>query len=130
MAGEDCKGLGFRLRSLEMGGGGSGSGGGAYAATTRMATTATLPVSGVQRELCFVSGNAGPIVLAGMPRIAAGTTVGQELTLVGTSDTNWLTIPDNGEGVALNGDCVLITNSVLSLVWDGAAWLEVSRNDK
>jgi len=93
-------------------------------------STITLPISGARRELLFLHGDSAPLALGGTPRIAAGTVVGQELTLIGTDDTNWLKIPDTGAGVVLNGDCILMNNSVLSLVWDGTLWLEVSRYDK
>ena len=115
--------------------GGGGGGGGAYVPTgTRgspyAASTNTLPIADIQREIRFVVGDTSPIALGGTPRIAAGSVVGQELKLIGTSDTNWLKIPDTGAGVMLNGDCILMNNSVLTLIWDGTIWLEDSRNDK
>jgi hypothetical protein len=48
--------------------------------------------------------------------------------LIGTSDTNTITILDGGN-VLLNGDCVLGVGHCLSLVWDGSQWIELFRNN-
>jgi hypothetical protein len=80
-----------------------------------------------QRQLMFVQGNAAPITVTASPAISAGTITGQELILVGRSDTNTLTI-NTGTGVELNGPATLGASDVLTLIWDGTSWIEQSRN--
>jgi hypothetical protein len=83
---------------------------------------------GLARELQFVKSNSGAVTVTANPQIEAGTLVGQELILQGTSDTDTLTI-SNGTGLILNGACTLRAGSRIYLVWDSTVWGEVSRND-
>lgn len=87
-----------------------------------------ISILGLARELQFVKSNSGAVTVTANPQIDAGTEVGQELILQGTSDTDTLTISD-GTGLSLNGACVLKANSRIQLVWDSTVWGEVSRND-
>lgn len=91
-------------------------------------TVAGITPQGYAQELIFVQGSGGPIDISANPQIAAGTDVGQTLMLIGKSDTNTLLLED-GTGLGLNGACTLVDGSVIKLVWTGAIWLEVSRND-
>ena len=63
------------------------------------------------------------------PRIQAGTIDGQELMLVGCSDTNTVTL-DTGNGLIKNGIDVMGDNSVTVYNWDAgqSKWIEISRN--
>ncbi len=74
----------------------------------------------------FVSGSGGATTLTASPQIEAGSLVGQHLTLIGRSAANTLTLQD-GNGLSLNGTAVLGLDSAISLLWDGAAWVEISR---
>lgn len=92
-----------------------------------------ITVLGVQRELQFIQGAGAPVTITATPPIQAGTSTGQELVLVGCHATNTVTF-DTASGVVLNGAIVMgsaatggSAGSVLSLVWDGTAWNEVSR---
>jgi hypothetical protein len=87
-----------------------------------------ISVLGLSREYQFVESNGGAVTVTANPQIDAGDWVGQELILQGVSDTNTLSIAD-GNGLSLNGGCVLKASSRIYLVWDGTAWGEVSRND-
>lgn len=82
----------------------------------------------VLRQMVFVVGSSGAVVITASPQIAAGTVVGQELILCGRHDVNTVSIA-NGTGLELNGTCVLRAGSRIYLVWDGTVWGEVSRND-
>lgn len=100
---------------------------------TRVAPTAVTAAGGITlgtalRQLQFVVGSPGAVVVSANPQVAAGTVVGQELLLQGTDNTKTVTLA-NGTGLELNGACVLKSGSRLSLVWDGTIWGEVSRND-
>lgn len=77
-------------------------------------------------EVQFVVGNGGAVTVTANPQISVGTIVGQELRLIGTDDTNTVTIAD-GTGLSLNGPWVGANHSVIDLMWDGTVWLETSR---
>lgn len=81
---------------------------------------------GTQTELQFVHGSPGVVTISANPQITAGTQVGQILTLMGTDDTNTLTL-SNGNGLVMNGDCTLLNDSVIGFVWDGTNWCELYR---
>lgn len=83
---------------------------------------------GTLREYQFVKGNGGPVTVTATPQIVAGLVIGQELKLQGRDDTATVTLAD-GNGLDLNGPCVLRAGSTLSLVWDGTVWAEDDRND-
>ncbi len=100
---------------------------------TRGAPTAVTAAGGITptsalRQLRFLVGSPGAVVVSANPQIVAGTVIGQELLLTGTSDSLSVTI-QNGTGLELNGPCVLKNGSRISLVWDGTVWGEIARND-
>lgn len=114
------------------GGGGGGSGAlqvyGSEASPIIVDPTVGIPATTDARALRFVVGESGmggqPITAS--PQIAAGTTIGQELLLKGTS-SDYPIIQQAGVGVSLNGDMLLKANSSIYLVWDGDVWSEISR---
>jgi hypothetical protein len=81
------------------------------------------PVSG---QIIFVASNGGDVLVTADPQISAGQAAGQELVLVGTSDTDFIRLSD-GRGLSLNGEISLGVNSAIILAWDGQVWMEVSR---
>lgn len=95
--------------------------------TLILATVGIAP-AGALRELQFVRGNPAAVSITANPQIVAGTIVGQELVLQGTDNVATVQV-NNGNGVELNGACVLKSGSRLKLIWDGTVWGEVSRND-
>lgn len=109
-----------------------GNSGGLYApndtGTPTLLTSGTsVPVSNVTREYQFIAGSGGPVTISASPVIQAGSVVGQELILEGTSDANKVTLPQSGAGIDLNGTIIMVNKSRLSLVWNGSTWGEVSR---
>jgi hypothetical protein len=68
---------------------------------------------------------AAPVTLNAATAITAGSTPGQMLILRGNSDVNTVTINDNA-GTALGANRVLGANDILSMVWSGTAWVEIS----
>jgi len=74
----------------------------------------------------YITGSGGAVTVTANPKIAAATSVGQRLRLIGTSATNTVTISD-GNGVSLNGTWVASDNSAIELDWNGSVWTEVSR---
>ncbi len=92
-------------------------------------TTSGITPLGVSKEIIFVQGSGGAIDITANPQIVtSGSTLGDELTLIGRSDTNTLTL-DHGTGLDLNGQCILKAGSIIRLIFDGTNWAEVSRND-
>ena len=87
-----------------------------------------VPTSGVSDETIYVSGTGGVTVTAN-PQVTAGLVEGQRLTLVGTSDTDWVEL-SNGTGLQLNGPCRLTSAAELVLSWNATAavWRERGRN--
>ena len=61
------------------------------------------------------------------PQIANGTT-GQIITIIGSSDSNTLTL-DDGAGLQLSGQCVLGASDSITLLYEGTIgdWIELAR---
>jgi hypothetical protein len=99
---------------------------------TRAAPTAITAAGGITftgtnyNNIAFIAGDAAPIVVTANPQIAAATSVGQKLTIIGRDATNTVTIADSN-GTSLNGSWVAGLDSVLELVWDGSVWVEMNR---
>lgn len=116
------------------GGGGGGSGGGLFSITgTRASPNSIVAGTGVSfsgtnaRNMWFIQGSGGHVDITANPQIVAATTVGQELLLIGRSDSNTVKF-ENTNGLSLNGACILGEDDSLTLVWDGSNWLEIGRN--
>lgn len=86
-------------------------------------------------NVVFVTGSAGAVTVTATPSITACTADGQRLLVIGTSDTNTVTLQDEanlaGSDLRLNGNWVGAQYSVLELVCANAGvaaeWNEVSR---
>lgn len=79
-----------------------------------------------QRQYQFVVSSGGAVTVTVNPQIQAGSIIGQELILEGTSDTDYPILND-GSGVALNGALQLKNEKKAYLVWNGLKWSEISR---
>lgn len=89
---------------------------------SHMSTTAN-------KQLIFVVGSvAGESNISASPQITAGTIVGQEMRIVGTSDSDYILLED-GTGLSLNGPWYSYNNDTLDLYWNGTVWSEFSRRD-
>ena len=99
---------------------------------TRAAPVAVVAGTGVAfsgsdyTNISFIEGSGGAADITADPQIAAGSVVGQKLTLIGRSNVNTVTL-EHGTGLSLNGTAVLQEDSALVLLWDGTNWTEVSR---
>lgn len=80
-----------------------------------------------QFNLWFIQGSGGAVDISVNPQIVAGTVIGQQLNLIGRSDTNTVTFED-GTGLSLNGTAILGEDQVLTLIWDSSAWVELGRS--
>lgn len=76
----------------------------------------------------FIAGSGGAVTVTAAARIAAGTNAGQELTLIGRSDTNTVTLED-GNGIETGGQTlILVADSVVTFIWDSVNWVLKSTN--
>lgn len=77
-------------------------------------------------QTVYVQGSGGAVTVTANPQISNCSADGQELIVIGESDTNTLTLAD-GNGLSLNGSMILYQNSNLHLYCNGLSWVEVSR---
>lgn len=101
---------------------------GTSSAPTAITAGGGITAAAVPEETQFVSGTGGVDINAN-PQISAGTFDGQKLTLIGTSDTDYVLL-ENGNGLQLNGPCTLTNAAEIGLMWNAAAavWRERYRN--
>lgn len=117
---------------VSVGGGGGGSGSGAYTVYGSTATPITVTAAGGispasdDRQAIFTKSSGGAVSVSANPQIVAGIKVGQELLLIGTSDTDYVSLAD-GNGLSLNGPISLKNHAGITLIFDGAVWVEYSR---
>lgn len=102
-------------------------------ASATVSAGGTISVSTTERVQYFrVSGQGGAQSLSATPFGSASWIDGTIVRLVGTSDTNTLSLDHNDadNGAILNGDCTLAKYNMLTLIWDSEfnRWLETSRN--
>lgn len=121
----------FALTANQPGAGGSSMTGGFVVYGSTISPLVITAAGGVtstsdQRALMFLVSSGGQVNITANPQISAGTKVGQELRLVGTSDTNYITMQD-GNGLSLNGPISLKNHQVIDLWWDGSVWVEDAR---
>lgn len=90
----------------------------------------TITTANNQRLLKEITGDSGAQTADSTTPIEDGVTDGQELRLVGGSDTNTITILASGN-VVLNGDMTFTQNSILDLYWDEGQtkWVETGRKE-
>lgn len=83
----------------------------------------------VTEEDQYVAGDGGAVDVSANPQVSPGTYHGQKLNLIGTSDTDTVTL-ENGDGLELNGECVLTQGAILALRWNATSslWTERYRN--
>lgn len=101
---------------------------GSFGSPVLITAVGGITASKALNQLMYVAGNGGPVTVTATPQIAAGTIIGQILMIKGTNNTNTVTI-GFGTGMELNGNCVLALASMISLIWTGSVWTELSRND-
>lgn len=86
-----------------------------------------IAFSGNQRKtVYFIQGSGGNVTVTDNPAILPGSVIGQQLILVGRNDGALVQFND-GNGLDLNGMCILGESSCLELMWDGVNWFETSR---
>lgn len=93
-----------------------------------LVASATLEINpNARRQIIYVEGDGAPITLDTVTAIESGTFEGQELVLVGLSNTNTVTILASSANMRLNGDKVLGLDDSLKVVWDDVrtVWREI-----
>lgn len=124
----------WRISGAGGGGGGSGSIFGSRGTPRNISAGIGITVADgdmsatASSQIIFVQGNGGPVVITASPAIQAGVIIGQQMIIIGRSNTNTLEIDNQSGSVELNGNIVLGLGDALSLIFDGTAWVEVSRS--
>jgi len=77
----------------------------------------------------MVYSGSSAVDISANPQIADGYD-GQEITIIGSSDTNTLTL-DDGDGLILSGQCVLGVGDAITLTYNKTFdyWIEISRSN-
>lgn len=102
--------------------------------TQDIAASGNITISGARVQYRPVAGDGGAVTTDTQPfgSTALVMVQGKMIELVGTSDTNTVTIPysDTQYGALVNGDCTLSKGNILVLIYDSTLerWLEYSRN--
>lgn len=95
------------------------------AAAQTPAGASTPTILGFRRQVLPISGSGGAVTLADLG--VANALEGDELLLIGTSDTNTVTIV-SATNTVVNGDCTLGLDDTLTLVYYSSKWREKERN--
>lgn len=85
-----------------------------------------VPTADQDQTWWVVPNVPGAQTVTATPQIAAGTTVGQRLTLKGASGSDYLII-DTGTGVSQNGIVNITDAQSIAYEWDGSRWAEDTR---
>jgi hypothetical protein len=108
------------------GGGGGITTNGSYGSPVAVVPSIGIAPTTSMDQIWWVTSSilsSGAQPLTSTPQIAAGTTVGQRLTLFGVTNGSggYISIA-NGNGVLSNGTFGFITGQCVVYVWDGAQW--------
>lgn len=101
---------------------------GTYASPVAVTAGAGITPGGYPSEIKFIQGSGGAVDITVNPQIAAGTNVGDQLRLIGCSDTNTVKL-DHGTGLTLNGSHTLGLDESIDLTWNGTSWSETARRE-
>jgi len=98
------------------------------AVATGTITDATGITSVMLKRYIYYS-EAAATDITSNPQIVNGA-AGQIITIIGSSDTNTLTL-DDGDGLRLSAQCVLGAGDTITLYYDGtlADWIEIGRSN-
>lgn len=107
-------------------GGGALSPNGSQASPVMITAAGGITASSDQRQLWYTVSAGGAVPITANPQISAGSVVGQELVIFGTSATDYIVFSD-GTGLSLNGPINLTDNASITLIWGGTTWSEASR---
>lgn len=90
----------------------------------------TVPSAVAFKIIRITASHGGAQTMTATPQIAAGTQLGQEMKLIGVSDTAYITLTDApiGSGLLLRGDMHLRNGRSVDLSWNGTVWVETGRN--
>jgi hypothetical protein len=101
---------------------------GGYLTPITITAASVLPNSAAEiSTVIFVKGDTGGSTVGIDPFLTAGTIEGQRITIVATSDADFLVI--NSDSIlSLESTYLMKDKHVLSLLWDGNTWTETSRS--
>lgn len=100
--------------------------GGTVAAPLGITAAGGITSNTAQQEAQFINGSPGAVVITANPQISPGAVVGKILTLIGVDDGSTVTLT-NGNGLIMNGDCVIGNGDAITFFFDGTNWRETGR---
>lgn len=77
-------------------------------------------------NIIFCEGDGAPVDITANPQISDPNEAGDELLLIGTSDTNTIDL-EHGNGIVLNGNITLGNQDMIKFVYNGTDWIEIWR---
>lgn len=97
---------------------------------TGLNAAATNMDPGAGAQCIFVKGNSSfGVDMTASPQIEAGVDPGQQIIyLIGGDSVDYVTFVD-GLGLRLNGPWASTKNRTLTLLWNGALWIEIGRTE-
>lgn len=95
------------------------------AAAQTPAAAATLTPLAYRKQILPISGSGGAVTIADLG--ITNALAGDELVLIGTSDTNTVTL-DSATNTVMNGSVTLGLDDSISFIFYSSKWKEVSRN--
>jgi hypothetical protein len=93
--------------------------------TAVVQSAGTLTPANNRRQIQVIGGNGGAVSVTNI--LNTNAVAGDELTLMGNSDTNTVTF-DSGTNVSMNGSCTLGLDDSISYIYVGTQWKEIGRN--
>jgi hypothetical protein len=111
------------------GGGGAPEAHGEFSAPENLDPTVGLVPSSAGDQVWFISpaSGSGAVPFSSALQIAAGSTVGQRLTVFGvTNGTGGFFTLVDGAGISSNGNFNMISGQCIVYMWNGAVWQMVS----
>ena len=110
--------------------GGSASTSGTRGSPNSISAGGSIAVVNARRQVIFVQGNSAPVSLSASAPFTSLTnlSVGDEVVLIGRSDTNTVTLLNVSGNAEINGDCTLGASDTITLIYDGTALVEGARS--
>lgn len=93
--------------------------------------SSSISIAGSDEEIIWLIGdtNTGTTINTGTAQLATATSIGQKVTLIGTSDTNVVNLRDDADLLKMNGDFTLYEYSAITFIWDTTNWTEIGRRN-
>lgn len=100
---------------------------GSFASPIVITAVGGVTPAGYGSEIMFIKSNGGQYLITANPQIAAGTTIGQTLLLIGASDADAIVFSEGNGVFAGNAAATpIMAHWVLGLTWTGLVWANIT----